>query len=73
MQTTVYLEVKYQQEVIDLRWKLANGKKRHYGDTHCDHLTFLLLDSLLIFFYVHSRRLPFPQMQHNFGKKYGPS
>ena len=30
MQTTVYLEVKYQQEVIDLRWKLANGKKRHY-------------------------------------------
>ena len=49
MQTTVYLEVKYQQEVINLRWKLANGKKRHYGDTHCDHLTFLLLESFDFF------------------------
>ena len=49
METTVYLEVKHQQEVIDVCWKLSNGKKCHYVDTHCDHLTFLLLDTLLIF------------------------
>ena len=67
------LQVKNQQEVIDVRWKPANGKKCHYGDKHCDHLTFLLLDTLLLFLDVHSRRLPFPQMQHNFGIKHGHS